>query len=195
MNATRLQVVLPKPEPRDERSDDDLMLLARAGVRSAFDTLIRRHRTTAVGVAYRYVGSASAAEDVVQEAFVDLYRARDRYRPEGKLRAYLLRIVVNRARMARRRSARFAYEVELDGQGQIDARAEARVLELERQRLLQLHVDALPARLRDVVALRFGGDLTQEEVAHVLGIPRGTVKSRTTKALAVLRKKLRGLKM
>ncbi|MEQ9501406.1 MAG: sigma-70 family RNA polymerase sigma factor [Deltaproteobacteria bacterium] len=195
MNATRLQVVLPKPEPRDERSDDDLMLLARAGVRSAFDTLIRRHRQTAVGVAYRYVGSASAAEDVVQEAFVDLYRALDRYRPEGKLRAYLLRIVVNRARMARRRSTRFSYEVELDDQGQVDARAEARVLELERQRLLQSHVDALPARLRDVVALRFGGDLTQEEVAQVLGIPRGTVKSRTTKALAVLRKKLRGMKM
>ena len=84
--------------PLTERSDDDLMLLARGGVAAAFDTLVRRHQRMVLRIAAKYVGSTAAATDVGQNSFLQLYRALPDYRAHGKFSAYLYRLVLNEGR-------------------------------------------------------------------------------------------------
>jgi len=195
----QLQVVAPGARASDdtpssaERSDDDLMLLARGGVLSAFDTLMRRHQRVALAVAHRHAGDLQVADDIVQEAFVEVYRAAQRYRPENKFRAFLLRIVIQRARMARRKNRRSRLVLGPLPETSVAPLGEAQVLATERQREVQRAVDSLPERQRAVVALRFGADLSHAELAQTLRIPEGTARSRLFTALRTLRKKLGGL--
>lgn len=175
-----------------DRSDDDLMLLARGGMLSAFDALMRRHQRVALAVAHRQVGDLQVADDVVQEAFVEVYRAAKRYRPENKFRAFLLRIVIQRARMARRKARRSRLVLGPMVEIATPALAESQLLASERQKEVQRAIDGLPARQRAVVSLRFGADLSHAEIAEILSIPEGTARSRLFAALGTLRKKLRG---
>src|SRR5690242_12369732 len=84
--------------PADPRSDDDLMVAARAGERAAFDDLVRRHQRRVLGFARKFFSHEALACDVAQDVFVDLYRAMPRYRPEGHFVTYLYRITLNRCR-------------------------------------------------------------------------------------------------
>ena len=171
-------------------SDDQLMVAARAGDRSAFDTIIRRHQQIALALARRHVGDPHLAEDVVQDAFVELYRVLPRYRPQGKLRAFLLRIVLSRAKMARRSAARARLVLEPVTDPQVRPEVTDAILTAERQRVLQRAIDKLPEAQRAVIALRFGSGLSHAETAQVLRIPEGTVKSRLFNALKRLRRTL-----
>lgn len=186
-------IVSPKAESTPHRSDDDLMLLVRGGVETAFDVLIRRHERAALAVAHRHAGDLQLAGDVVQEAFLELYRARDRYRPEGKFRPFLLRIVLQRSRMARRKARRSRLVFGLVPEVAVAATLEAEVLAQQRQREIQVAVNRLPEHHRAVIALRFGADMTHAQLAETLRIPEGTARSRLFHALGSLRTKLRGL--
>src|SRR3982751_1503855 len=86
-------------------ADEDLMQLVRRGDSAAFEVVYERHGTAAFSLAYRMVGTRSAAEDVVQEAFLSLWRSGARYdRTRGSVRTWVLGIVHNRAIDALRRS-------------------------------------------------------------------------------------------
>ena len=86
-------------------ADEDLMQLVRKGDSAAFEVVYERHATAAFSLAYRMVGSRNAAEDVVQEAFLSLWRSGARYdRARGSVRTWVLGIVHNRAIDALRRS-------------------------------------------------------------------------------------------
>jgi DNA-directed RNA polymerase specialized sigma24 family protein len=106
-------IVLPvkgnKPEngplSLEDRDDDALMLMARAGIDRAFEVLVKRHQRMALGIAIKYLGDRPAAEDIAQNTFVDLFRSLTSYRPEGKFRAFLAAIVINNCRMAKRSEA------------------------------------------------------------------------------------------
>src|SRR5437763_5331178 len=86
-------------------ADEDLMQLVRKGESAAFEVVYQRHATAAFSLAYRMVGTRNAAEDVVQEAFLSLWRSGARYdRTRGSVRTWVLGIVHNRAIDALRRS-------------------------------------------------------------------------------------------
>jgi RNA polymerase sigma-70 factor, ECF subfamily len=172
--------------------DDDWMLLARSGRPGAFDELVRRHQASVLGVAYRYLGQADAAKDVAQNTFVEVYRRLPDYRPQGRFRAYLHRILLNQCRMAARsRGIRRRLDERL---AQADEAALAlpdeEILARERQRQLERALLGLSEKLRAVVVLHFSGELSHAEIADALGIKVGTVKSRLHAALVALRQEM-----
>jgi RNA polymerase sigma-70 factor, ECF subfamily len=175
--------------------DDEWMLLARSGRPGAFDELVRRHQASVLAVAYRYLGQADVAKDVAQNTFVEIYRRLPDYRPQGRFRAYLHRILLNQCRMAVRsrgirrrldeRLARAEEEVATGG-----ALPDQEILARERQRQVERALLGLSEKLRGVVVLHFSGELSHTEIAEALGIKVGTVKSRLHAALVVLREQL-----
>jgi RNA polymerase sigma factor (sigma-70 family) len=161
----------------------------RAGNREAYGELVRRHAPVAVRTA-RLLGAGTDAEDVVQEAFVKAYASLDRFRDGGPFRPWLLRIVANEThnllRSAGRRAARerAAWErtAPLLVPGPDDAPTAA-ALTHERREQLVAGLGRLAEPYRQVVVCRYLLDLDEAETATVLGVPRGTVKSRLSRAL------------
>ena len=78
-----------------ERSDVELMLATQSGDEEAFSELVLRHRTAIVNLTHRYLRNRADADDLAQEVFVKVYRARKRYRPEAKFTTWLYRVAVN----------------------------------------------------------------------------------------------------
>lgn len=177
----------------DERSDDELLELARGGDRAAFEKIVRRHQSRVIAFATRFFGQQAVATDVAQEVFLDLLRALPRYRPEGRFTIYLYRITLNRCRMTARA---VRYEDRARVQLWVEAEAKARVSPQdgtdarERQRRLLRAMMEIPEKHRAVLQLRFWGGLSHDEIAGVLETKEGTVKSRLFNALAMLREKL-----
>jgi RNA polymerase sigma-70 factor, ECF subfamily len=170
-----------------DRSDDDLMLLARGGAEGALNTLIQRHQARVLRLACRYVGDQALAADVAQNTFVALFRSAPQYRPRGRFSAYLYRLLLNQCHMARRSAQSHVRGLtELRESGL----SPAHVLQRERQRDLERALAGLSTKLRDVVVLRFCAEQSYEEIAETLDIPTGTVKRRLFDAMAKLRDEL-----
>lgn len=164
----------------------------RAGNREAYAELVRRHAPVAVRTA-RLLGAGTDAEDVVQEAFVKAYASLGRFRDGAPFRPWLLSIVAhetsNLLRSAGRRAARerTAWErtAPLLVPGPDDGPAAA-TLSRERREQLVSGLGRLGRPFREVVVCRYLLDLDEAETATVLGVPRGTVKSRLSRALEQL---------
>ena len=141
--------------------------------------------------AYLVVGNAAEAEDAAQDGFVKAYRALHRFRSGEPLRPWLLKIVANEARNRRRASTRrdalTLRAAAESSSGEAAPSPEAALLDRERRESLVAAVDALPEPQRLVIACRYFLELSEDETAGVLGIRRGTVKSRTARALDRLR--------
>lgn len=178
--------------PLTERSDDDLMLLARGGVAAAFDTLVRRHQRSVLRIAAKYMGSTAAATDVAQNSFLQLYRALPEYRPHGKFSSYLYRLVLNQCRASHRADARRDRRLRelAAAPEEIHGQSADSVLARERRREVESALATLSDKLREVVVLRFASELSYEEISDVLDIPVGTVKSRLFAGLDKLRQHL-----
>lgn len=183
-----------RPDSGPPRDDDDWMLLARSGRPGAFDELVRRHQAGVLAIAYRYLGQPDAAKDVAQNTFVEVYRRLPDYRPQGRFRAYLHRVLLNQCRMAvRSRGIRRRFHQRLDRHEEADGGSPAaglpdeEILARERQRQVERALLGLSEKLRAVVVLHFSGELSHAEIALALGIKVGTVKSRLNAALVKLR--------
>jgi RNA polymerase sigma-70 factor (ECF subfamily) len=172
-------------------AERELVLRAQRGDERAFAELVRAHQEIAFRVAYLIAGSASEAEDAVQDGLVKAWRALGRFRPDAPLRPWLLQIVANEARNRRRSAGRRAAlrlraeRERVSGDAAPSPEAEA-VAGDERIQLLAA-LDGLPEDGRLVVACRYLLELSEAETATALGLRRGTVKSRTARALDRLR--------
>jgi RNA polymerase sigma-70 factor (ECF subfamily) len=173
-------------------ADTDATIVARvrAGDREAYAELVRRHAPVALRTA-TLMGAGPDAEDVVQEAFVKAYAGLDTFREGAPFRPWLLRIVSNETRnlhrgAGRRRSReRLAWERTerlLRGAEPLES-----TLSAERRGLLLDLLRRLAERDRQVLVCRYLLDLDETESAAVLGWPRGTVKSRSSRAIGRLR--------
>ena len=147
------------------------------------------------GIAYRtaYIltGSATDAEDATQTAFAKAWRALARFRTDAPFRPWLLRIVANEARNQRRSAGRWA-ALQLRATaartaGDAAPSPERAALGRERSEALLAAVTALDERDREILTCRYFLELSEDETAAVLGVRRGTVKSRTARALSRLR--------
>jgi RNA polymerase sigma factor (sigma-70 family) len=167
---------------------------ARLGDLAAYEELVRRYQQLAFRTAYLVTGGEEEAEDAVQEAFVKAFRALPRFRAGSPLRPWLLRIVANEARNRRRAAARRAALVSRMTQDRPSAgaasSAEEAVLAAERRAALVAAFDRLGPDDRLVIACRYFLELTEAETASAIGRPRGTVKSRLSRALGRLRGEL-----
>ena len=171
---------------------------ARQGDQAAYGELVRDHQEIAFRVAFLITRSAPDAEDVTQEAFIKAWRALGRFRTDAPFRPWLLRIVANEARN-RVRSNRRRREVPDPGVETGDRRQpyaepvdpgpspEERTLAADERRLLLAALDRLRDEDRLVIGARYLLDLSEAEMAEALGIARGTVKSRLSRAMSRLR--------
>jgi len=167
------------------------MELVRGEDVRAFEVVFDRHGGAAYSLAYRICGSRSRAEDIVQEAFLALWRNSARYDPlRGSVRAWILSVVHNRAIDALRREAVEAQRVrdeflseQLSGSESTEAEAEKR----DDARRVRLALEQLPSEQRRVIELAYFGGFTHSEIAGMLGLPAGTVKGRMRLGLSKLR--------
>ena len=172
-------------------SDATLLAQARAGNAAAFATVYDRHAAAAYGLARRMLHGPNAAQDVVQEAFISLWRTDSYCAEKGSLRNFVLGIVRNRAIDALRKERR--HSAQQRGDDTILCRllaAERTDLEVE-QRDTQRHLRAALTRLPDAqhraLDLAFFEGLTYAEIALRLNEPVGTIKSRIRLGLGKLR--------
>ncbi len=190
---------MPHSGPQPE--DGALIERARHGDHEAYAALVRSHQDVVFRTAYLITRSAADAEDVTQEAFIKAYRALSRFREGAPFRPWILRIAANEARNRRRAIGRRLEvsadaPVELDGglaaarePADPDATPEERALAGERREVLLTALGRLDEDDRLVIAYRYFFDLSEAEMAEALDVPRGTVKSRLSRAMTRLRER------
>ena len=171
--------------------DEQLIERAQRGDMQAYGELVQRYQEVALRTALVVGADAHEAEDATQEGFVKAYRALGRFRSGAPFRPWLLRIVANEARNRRRsagRRAGLAVRVAED-RPSIDAAPspEAAVLARETRSSLLEAMGRLGGDDRLVLAYRYFFELSEAEMADALGVPRGTVKSRLSRAMSRLR--------
>jgi RNA polymerase sigma-70 factor, ECF subfamily len=182
---TDVALVVPLRTIASVDPDGELLLRVAAGERPAFEALYARYARPVYGFALRRLGDQGRAEDAVQETFASIWRSARTYRPERGPAAPWLYAVARNA-IADRGRARGETPADVP-----DAPAdEPTPLEHAEGAWLRwrLHraLDELPERERDVIALAYWRGLSQSEVAEALGLPLGTVKTRTRAALSRL---------
>jgi RNA polymerase sigma-70 factor (ECF subfamily) len=184
----------PSSRDTDLRSlaDEDLMERVRSGEARAFEVVFDRHGGAAYSLAYRMCGSRTRAEDVVQEAFLSLWRSGARYdRTRGSVRSWILGAVHNRAIDAfRRHTTRESQDVGDDQLAEHLPAGELTDSEVERRddahRVRSAMTD-LPGEQRRVIELAYFGGFSHSEIAEMLSLPAGTVKGRMRLGLSKLR--------
>jgi RNA polymerase sigma-70 factor (ECF subfamily) len=181
-------------------ADEDLMQLMQRSDPRAFELIYERHSGAAFSLAYRMVGRGNVAEDVVQEAFLSLWRSGARYeRTRGSVRTWVLGIVHHRAIDQLRRSSvhdkRRASDEGLEERLESRERTEGEVARREEAATIRSAMDSLPAEQSHVIELAYFGGFTHTEIAEILGAPVGTVKGRMRLGLEKLRNSLRMLEM
>ena len=179
-------------------ADEDLMQYVRRGEAVAFEIVYERHSTAAFSLAYRMTGSRSSAEDVVQDAFLSLWRSNARYdRTRGSVRTWVLGIVHNRAIDSLRRSVvhdrRRASDEGLEERFEAKERTEVEVARRDDAREVREALTTLPPEQCKVIELAYFGGFTHTEIAAMLETPIGTVKGRMRLGLEKMRGQLGGL--
>ena len=168
-----------------QESDADLLVRVGEGDGAAFELIYRRYSRAVLGLALRRLGDRGRAEDAVQETFISIWRAASTYRPDrGHAAAWLYAVARNAiADRGRKRS-------EPPTQPPDEPSREAGPDERAEQSWLAWRVhgalEELPPHERELIELAYWSGLSQSEIATRLGIPLGTVKTRTRSALARL---------
>jgi RNA polymerase sigma factor (sigma-70 family) len=178
-------------------TEADLVGRAQAGDGSAFAALVNPHREVAFRTAYMITRNGADADDAVQAGLLSAWRAMRRFRRGAPMRPWLLAIVANearnRVRASVRRQALTLKAVDAGPRGLTDAEGmspEVMLLASEERRALLGALEQLGEDDRLVLSCRFLLGLSELETAGALGVRRGTVKSRTSRALSRLRSQL-----
>ncbi|MDQ6750971.1 MAG: sigma-70 family RNA polymerase sigma factor [Actinomycetota bacterium] len=179
-------------------ADEDLMQLVRRGEPEAFEVVYERHADAAYSLAYRMCGARGVAEDVIQEAFLALWRSGARYdRARGSVRTWILGIVHNRAIDALRRSLvhdrRRASDEGMEERFEARERTDVEASRREEAASVRAALGDLPPEQSRVIELAYFGGFTHSEIADMLSTPIGTIKGRMRLGLEKLRGQLSGM--
>ena len=178
-------------------ADEELMQLVQSGDPEAFEALYDRHGGPAFSLAYRIVGTRTAAEDATQDAFLSIWRSRVRYsRERGSVRTWILGIVHNRTIDSLRRSMvhdrRRASAEGIEEREQAPELTDVEALRRDEARTVRAALEKLPDPQVRVIELAYFGGFTHAEIAEMLQEPVGTVKGRMRLGLEKLRNELAG---
>lgn len=192
---------MPSSDTLSSCSDEDLLQRFRRGQADAFGVLVRRYERELFGYLRRYVGDVTLAEDVFQNTFLQVFQRCGQWDSSRPVRPWLYTIATHQAIDALRRNGRHL-AVRLDeahaenGEGEVVGLLEMlqspgptpqeSVSALERKQLIRATVDALPELLKQVLLLAYYQGLKYREIADILEVPVGTVKSRLHAALVKL---------
>jgi len=178
-------------------ADEELMRIAQGGDPRAFEVLYDRHGGAAFSLAYRMVGTRAVAEDIVQEAFLSIWRSKVRYeRERASVRTWVLGIVHHRTIDALRRN--LVHERRRASAEGIEERQEApeltdvEAVRREEAREVRAALQTLPGEQSRVIELAYYGGFTHTQIAEMLDMPVGTVKGRMRLGLEKMRREMQG---
>jgi RNA polymerase sigma-70 factor (ECF subfamily) len=194
----------------DHVSDEVLFERYRGGDRAAFRTIIERHQPELLRFLTRLVGDQAGAEDVFQEAFLQVHLAADTFDATRRFRPWLFTIAANKARdylrrKGRRRTLELSAPVDRDRGDGGEAGSFVDLMEVrvpapsdaldkdETNRRVQRAMDELPLILREILLLAYFQRISYAQISDELGIPLGTVKSRLHAAVAAFAKKWKAI--
>jgi RNA polymerase sigma-70 factor (ECF subfamily) len=183
-----------RPSFRD-LADEDLMQLVQRAEASAFEVVYDRHAGAAFSLAYRMCGARQLAEEVVQEAFLSIWRSGARYdRHRGSVRTWILGITHHRAIDTLRRGVvqdrHRASDEGIEERFEATDRTDVEVARREEALEVRGALDVLPDEQRRAIELAYYGGFTQSEIAEMLGVPIGTVKGRMRLGMEKMRDRL-----
>lgn len=186
-----------------DNGDAELMLRLKAGDLDCFEILMNKYRRQIVHFMFRMVHNQAVAEEMAQEVFLRVYRARETYRAEAKFTTWLYRIATNLAVNHARdtKNERLAAKVQLDAPDEesgttpdvadMTPTAEARLLRQERMNAIKQHVLALPERQRMAVLMHKYQEMDYKQIGVVLKLSESATKSLLFRAYQTLREKLK----
>ena len=182
--------------PLRQQSDEQLMLRVGAGSDAAFEELYRRYARRLQGFFFRQLGgNEDSAADATHDTFLRLFEARDRYVEGRDFATWLFTIAYNLCRNRYRHNAYEAdYLATLDAEPLTTEEIEVEMDRETLKRALATVLDNLPPPLRLLFSLRYEEELTVPQIASILEIPGGTVKSRLHKVMTIIRRELKELK-
>lgn len=171
-----------------------MQLLQRAEA-PAFEVIYDRHSDAAFSLAYRMCGARQLAEEIVQEAFLSIWRSGARYdRRRGSVRTWILGITHHRAIDALRRGIvqdrHRASDEGIEERFEAEERTDLEVARREEALEVRGALDGLPAEQRRAIELAYYGGFTQSEIAEMLSVPIGTVKGRMRLGMEKMRERL-----
>ena len=199
--------VAPRPaRPRAVVSAEEKALIERCkrGDLAAFNDLVRKYEKQVYNFAYRLTGNYDDANDVAQDAFLRVFNAIGTFRGDASFSTWLFRITTN-VFLDERKRAKAHPHASLDEYLELDESSVARQIEdpsptpeavleeTERAQLLQQAIGSLPEYQRAMVTLYHGQQKSYEEIAEIMDLPIGTVKSRLNRARLALKEKLSGI--
>lgn len=175
-------------------SEQEWIRQAQAGSADAFAALVAAHQRYVYNLALRAVGDAGTAEDIAQEAFVRAWRALPGFRRQSEFKTWLYRIVINlcytRRPRLRQELSQLSDDDILDLPDPVSRDPQSQLEITERDRFLHRQIEALPPGYRMLITLRFQEERSYEEIAQLMNLPLGTVKTHLFRARAQLRKAL-----
>lgn len=183
-------------------TDLELMLRVRGGDAQSFEELLRRYRVPLVSYFCRLLRDRALAEDLAQEVFLRVYKARERYQPDARFTTWLYRIATNLALNAlrdRKPEVLLAEEEDSEGERPIERfvdpqpSAEQQLVECDRERLIRQAVEALPPNQRAAVILHKYQEVDYRQIAGILKVSESAVKSLLFRAYETLRVRLEPL--
>jgi RNA polymerase sigma-70 factor, ECF subfamily len=182
------------------RSDVQLMLDVKAGDELSFEMLLKKYRSPLVNFLYRMVKDQAAAEDLAQEVFLRIYRARKEYSPSAKFTTWLFRIATNLAlnaiRDGRYRQMQISIDTPRDEDEPVieiaaqESRADDRLIERERNVMIRGAILALPEKQRAAVILHKYEEMDYAQIGKILGCSESALKSLLFRAYETLRVQL-----
>ena len=180
-------------KPLRHQTDEQLMAQAAAGSDTAFEELYRRYARRLKGFFFMQLGGdEELAADSTHDVFLRAYEARSRYREGSNVGTWLFTIAYNICKNHYRSNA---YEAELlaslDAEPVSDQQIEVEMDAAQLDEALERVLSELPAPLHQLFSLHYQEELTVPQVAEIVGIPEGTVKSRLHKTMNIIRKKLK----
>lgn len=192
------------PPDRDATSDADLMLLVKVGDVRAFENLVGRHERPLINYFFRMTWDRQTSEDLAQEVFIRIYNHAKDYEVQAKFTTYLYRVArnlwIDRLRHEAHAPRTVSLDAPMDAEGDpyhdiIHGHGPApdqRMETDERASIVRRAIEALPEDQKSVLLLAESKDMKYQEIAEVLGIPLGTVKSRMHAAVMKLKELLAG---
>lgn len=203
-DATAMSVRQPDDAPVEKMDDHSLLAATLTGDETAFQELVRRYRNQITNYVYRMLNDYDRAADLAQETFVRVYTNAERYQATYSFSTYIYRIAHNLAiselRQRKRRrlipfpsffSDKDSEEIEIEIEDKKQVMADDSMIADERRDAVRRAISSLPEKYRAALVLCDIEEKSYEEIAAVLDLPVGTVKSRINRARNLLKEKLR----
>jgi RNA polymerase sigma-70 factor (ECF subfamily) len=186
------------PMSRDQRTDEQLLADYRSGDKPSFAVLVERYQRELFHFLVRFLGDRTAAEDVFQEAFLQIHQSAEQFDPNRRFRPWLFTIAANKARdlirsQARRPTSPLSAAINpgdeesgefIDLMQSVENAPDAPMQREELQRAVHQTVMGMPDHMREILLLSYFHQFPYKQISDILQIPLGTVKSRLHAAVA-----------